>query len=85
VAEAALAQGGVCILMADHGNAEQMMLADGSPMTAHTTNPVPLTLIGAGKVTLREKGKLCDIAPTILELLDIRKPAEMTGTSLIVH
>jgi 2,3-bisphosphoglycerate-independent phosphoglycerate mutase len=85
VVEAALAQGGACILMADHGNAEQMMLADGSPMTAHTTNPVPLTLIGAGKVTIREKGKLCDIAPTILELLDIQKPAEMTGTSLIVH
>ena len=85
VVEAALAQGGACILMADHGNAEQMMLADGSPMTAHTTNPVPLTLIGAGKVTLRDKGKLCDIAPTILELLDIKKPAEMTGASLILH
>ena len=85
VVEAALAQGGACILMADHGNAEQMMLADGSPMTAHTTNPVPLTLIGAGKVLLRDKGKLCDIAPTILELLDIKKPAEMTGTSLILH
>jgi 2,3-bisphosphoglycerate-independent phosphoglycerate mutase len=85
VVEAVRAQGGACILMADHGNAEQMMLADGSPMTSHTTNPVPLTLIGAGKVKLRDHGRLCDIAPTILELLDIKKPVEMTGASLIIH
>jgi 2,3-bisphosphoglycerate-independent phosphoglycerate mutase len=85
VVEAVLQKGGVCILAADHGNAEQMFLEDGSPMTAHTTNPVPLTLIGAGNVKLREKGMLCDIAPTILDLLDIEKPKEMTGTSLIIH
>jgi 2,3-bisphosphoglycerate-independent phosphoglycerate mutase len=83
VVEAMLAKGGVCIVTADHGNAEQMKLADGSPMTAHTTNPVPLMLIGAGNVRLREGGKLSDIAPTILEFLGIPKPREMTGTSLI--
>ncbi|HUI91399.1 MAG TPA: 2,3-bisphosphoglycerate-independent phosphoglycerate mutase [Chitinivibrionales bacterium] len=85
VVETALSQGGACILMADHGNAEYKKAPDGSPLTAHTTNPVPLTLIGAGNVKVRPEGKLCDIAPTILELLDIKKPAEMTGTSLIVH
>ena len=85
VVEAALAKGGVCIVTADHGNAEQMKLADGSPMTAHTTNPVPLIVIGAGNFTLRGDGKLSDIAPTMLEFLDIPKPVEMTGTSLIVR
>ena len=53
-------------------------------MTAHTTNPVPLTIIGAGSFKLRDGGKLCDVAPTMLELLDIPKPADMTGVSLIV-
>lgn len=84
VVEAVLEQGGVCILTADHGNAEQTRLADGSPMTAHTINPVPLTIIGAGPVNLRSDGILGDIAPTMLELLGIPKPAEMTGRSLIV-
>jgi 2,3-bisphosphoglycerate-independent phosphoglycerate mutase len=84
VVEAVRRQGGACIIAADHGNAEQTRLKDGSPMTAHTTNPVPLTLIGAGSVRLRSGGRLCDIAPTMLELLDIPKPAEMTGTSLII-
>jgi 2,3-bisphosphoglycerate-independent phosphoglycerate mutase len=83
VVEAAREKGGVCILTADHGNAEQTRLADGSPMTAHTINPVPLTIVGAGDVTLREDGRLCDIAPTILELLGIAPPADMTGSSLI--
>ena len=78
-----LAKGGAVIVSADHGNAEQMKLADGSPMTSHSVNPVPLMLIGAGKVTLRNDGKLADIAPTMLELLGMDKPAEMTGTSLI--
>jgi 2,3-bisphosphoglycerate-independent phosphoglycerate mutase len=85
VVEAALAKGGVCIVAADHGNAEQMKLADGSPMTAHTTNPVPCMVIGAGNVSLRGDGKLSDIAPTMLEFLDIPKPVEMTGTSLIIR
>jgi 2,3-bisphosphoglycerate-independent phosphoglycerate mutase len=85
VVEAALAKGGVCLVSADHGNAEQMKLADGSPMTAHTTNPVPLMIIGAGKVALRSGGTLSDIAPTMLEFMDIAQPAEMTGKSLIVR
>jgi 2,3-bisphosphoglycerate-independent phosphoglycerate mutase len=85
VVEAALGQGGVCLVCADHGNAEQMKLADGSPMTAHTTNPVPLMLIGDSGARLREGGRLCDIAPTMLEYLGIGKPAEMTGTSLLVR
>ncbi|MFP4163004.1 MAG: 2,3-bisphosphoglycerate-independent phosphoglycerate mutase [Chitinispirillaceae bacterium] len=83
VVEAATKQGGVCILSADHGNAEQTQLKDGSPMTSHTINPVPLTVVGAGDVTLRENGKLADIAPTVLSLLGIPKPEEMTGESLI--
>ncbi len=83
VVEAVLEMGGVCILTADHGNAEKTTLEDGSPMTAHTTNPVPLTLVGAGDALLREDGKLSDIAPTVLQLLGVPQPAEMTGTSLI--
>ncbi len=82
VVEAVRAQGGACIITADHGNAEQTRLEDGSPMTAHTTNPVPLTVIGAGRHKLRDIGRLCDIAPTVLKLLGIEKPAEMTGTPL---
>jgi 2,3-bisphosphoglycerate-independent phosphoglycerate mutase len=85
VVEAVVAAGGACMITADHGNAEQTQLEDGSPMTAHTTNPVPLTLIGAGNFNLRPDGKLCDIAPTFLELLGIKKPPEMTGSSLIVR
>lgn len=81
--EAVLAKNGVCILTADHGNAEQTTLEDGSPMTSHTINPVPLTLAGLSDVRLRNDGKLSDIAPTILLLLDIPQPPEMTGKSLI--
>jgi 2,3-bisphosphoglycerate-independent phosphoglycerate mutase len=83
VVEAAREKGGVCILTADHGNAERITLDDGSPMTAHTVNPVPLTIVGAGDVSLRQGGRLCDIAPTMLKLQGIEQPAEMTGTSLI--
>ena len=84
VVEAVLAKKGACIITADHGNAEKTRLEDGSPMTAHTTNDVPLTLIGVEKASLREGGKLCDIAPTMLDLLGLEQPAEMTGESLIV-
>jgi len=84
VVEAATAKGGCCILTADHGNAEQTALPDGSPMTAHTVNDVPLTIVGCDKnARLREGGRLCDIAPTMLHILGIEKPPEMTGTSLI--
>jgi 2,3-bisphosphoglycerate-independent phosphoglycerate mutase len=85
VVEAVVSVGGACIISADHGNAEQTKLEDGSPMTAHTTNPVPLTIVGAGDFRLRPDGKLCDIAPTMLELLGIEKPSEMTGSSLIIR
>ena len=84
VVEAAISKGGACILCADHGNAEQTVLEDGSPMTAHTTNPVPLTVIGMGDVKLREDGSLCDIATTMLSILDINQPEEMDGQSLII-
>lgn len=79
-----LAAGGVAILTADHGNAEQTRLEDGSPMTSHTINPVPLSIIGAGRIKLLPEGKLSDIAPTILEFLGIEQPEEMTGQSLII-
>jgi 2,3-bisphosphoglycerate-independent phosphoglycerate mutase len=76
-------QGGVCLVTADHGNAEQMLAGDGvSPHTAHTTNPVPLvvTIPGAG---LREEGELADLAPTVLALLGLPIPSAMTGTILV--
>jgi 2,3-bisphosphoglycerate-independent phosphoglycerate mutase len=83
VVEAVVARGGACIITADHGNAEQTKLADGSPMTSHTTNAVPLTIIGAGDLKLREGGTLADIAPTFLQLLGEPVPVEMTGKTLI--
>jgi 2,3-bisphosphoglycerate-independent phosphoglycerate mutase len=74
--------GGACLITADHGNAEQMLEADGtSPHTAHTTNPVPLIATVPG-ISLREGGELRDLVPTALELLGLDKPAEMTGASL---
>ena len=85
VVEAVLAKDGVCFLLADHGNAEQTKLEDGSPMTAHTTNPVPLTVINAGDITLRDGGGLSDIAPTALEIMGIEQPKEMSGRSLIIR
>ena len=74
---------GVMLLTADHGNADRMVDTDGSPFTAHTTNPVPFAVIGK-ECKLREGGKLCDIAPTILKLLDLEQPEEMSGTSIIL-
>jgi 2,3-bisphosphoglycerate-independent phosphoglycerate mutase len=73
--------GGIALVTADHGNADKMIEKDGSPFTAHTTNPVPLILVGAN-VGLKS-GRLCDIAPTMLDLMGISKPQEMTGVSLI--
>lgn len=84
VVEAILAKGGVAIITADHGNADKMYEDDGAPFTAHTTNPVPFMVVGAGDVKLREGGVLADIAPTILKILDIEQPKEMTGKSIIV-
>ena len=76
--------GGVALVTADHGNAEQMLEPDGSPHTAHTTNPVPLVVTLAG-AQLRDGGKLGDLAPTVLGLLGIAMPPEMTGQNLISH
>ncbi len=83
VVEAIRAKGGVAMLTADHGNADQITLEDGSPMTAHSMNPVQFTLISEEKKQLRASGSLCDIAPTCLELLGILQPSEMDGKSLI--
>lgn len=82
--DAVLKAGGKVLLTADHGNADQMYEADGSPFTAHTTNPVPLLVIGCGDVKLRGDGRLADLAPTMLKLLGLPQPAEMTGTSIIL-
>jgi 2,3-bisphosphoglycerate-independent phosphoglycerate mutase len=82
VVEAILAKGGEVIITADHGNADVVTNPDGTRNTAHTTNPVPLILTRQG-VTLRDDGILADIAPTLLQLLGLSKPAEMTGKSLI--
>ena len=77
-----LAKGGVALITADHGNADKMYEPDGSAFTAHTTNPVPFIVVGKD-CELREGGVLADIAPTILQVLDVPQPAEMTGKSLI--
>ncbi|MBO5383171.1 MAG: 2,3-bisphosphoglycerate-independent phosphoglycerate mutase [Ruminococcus sp.] len=80
--DAIMAKGGVALITADHGNADKMYEPDGSAFTAHTTNPVPFIVVGED-CELREGGVLADIAPTILKLLDVPQPAEMTGKSLI--
>jgi 2,3-bisphosphoglycerate-independent phosphoglycerate mutase len=77
-----VSKGGTAIITADHGNADEVVTLEGNPMTAHTTNPVPVIVTKEG-AELREDGILGDLAPTILELLGLDKPAEMTGTSLI--
>jgi 2,3-bisphosphoglycerate-independent phosphoglycerate mutase len=75
--------GGVCLVTADHGNAETMLEADGvSPHTAHTSNPVPLIVTNVDSI-LREGGELADLAPTCLELLGLRSPSVMSGRSLV--
>jgi 2,3-bisphosphoglycerate-independent phosphoglycerate mutase len=83
VIDATAQMGGFSIVTADHGNAEDMIDSDEvTPHTAHTTSPVPFILVGID-VLLRE-GRLSDIAPTILDLMGVKKPVEMTGESLIV-
>ena len=87
VVEAILAQGGTVLLSADHGNAELMTDPEtGEPFTAHTTNPVPLVYVDDNNrgVELRANGRLADLAPTLLDIMGIPQPAEMTGRSLIV-
>ena len=83
VLQAVNEQNGILMITADHGNAEQMIdYKTGEPHTAHTTNPVPLILVGIEDVKLKE-GKLADLAPTMLEIMQIEKPKEMTGESII--
>jgi 2,3-bisphosphoglycerate-independent phosphoglycerate mutase len=82
VVEVVLASGGACLITADHGNADNMLEPDGSPNTAHSLNPVPV-IVTADGFSLDEGGILADVAPTILEMLGIQQPAEMTGRSLI--
>jgi 2,3-bisphosphoglycerate-independent phosphoglycerate mutase len=86
VIEAIAKRGGTLVLTADHGNAEQMLDADGeTPFTAHTTAEVPLVVRAEGVSGLAEDGKLADVAPTLLQLLGIEQPDEWTGRSLLVY
>ena len=82
VIRAVTESGGVCIVTADHGNADHMLEPDGSPNTQHSLNPVPLIVTREG-LTLREGGVLADVAPTVLQLLGVAQPGGMTGVSLI--
>jgi 2,3-bisphosphoglycerate-independent phosphoglycerate mutase len=84
IAEAIRNAGGALLVTADHGNCEMMRDPQtGGPHTSHTTNPVPLLLVGARNRALDGEGRLADIAPTLLELMELPKPKEMTGTSLL--
>jgi 2,3-bisphosphoglycerate-independent phosphoglycerate mutase len=82
VVECVAAAGGVCLVTADHGNAEVLLEPDGaSPHTAHTANPVPLVVTHPG-LELRDGGELCDLAPTVLAMLGLPIPSDMTGRPL---
>ena len=83
LSDAVAQMGGVLLITADHGNADKMIDADGSPFTAHTTNLVPFIVFGAGDCELREGGKLCDLSPTMLKVMGLPQPEEMTGQSII--
>jgi 2,3-bisphosphoglycerate-independent phosphoglycerate mutase len=87
VVESVKSAGGQLFILADHGNADMMIdYETGEPWTAHTTNPVPFILVNADpKYTLREGGALCDVAPTLLQLMEVPQPEEMTGKSLLVE
>ncbi|WPZ18014.1 2,3-bisphosphoglycerate-independent phosphoglycerate mutase [Geobacillus subterraneus] len=83
VVDAILAKGGIAIITADHGNADEVLTPDGKPQTAHTTNPVPVIVTKHG-IELRKDGILGDLAPTMLDLLGLPQPKEMTGNTLIL-
>lgn len=83
VIDALMEENGIALITADHGNAEEMFDENGNPKTSHTTNPVPFIIVGKNGIKLRN-GILADIAPTMLDLLEIEKPKEMTGKSLIM-
>ena len=84
IADAIAKAGGALLVTADHGNCEMMRdPATGGPHTAHTLNPVPIVVTGAGNRALLAEGRLADLAPTMLELMDLPQPPEMTGVSLL--
>jgi 2,3-bisphosphoglycerate-independent phosphoglycerate mutase len=85
VAAAVHVRGGVCVVTADHGNADHMLEPDGSPNTAHSLNPVPLIVTSRVYPLRQSGGILADVAPTVLELLAIDQPAQMSGHSLLEH
>ncbi len=82
VVDLILEKGGVAIITADHGNSDEVVTLEGNPMTAHTTNPVPVIVTKQG-IELRSGGILADLAPTMLQLIDVQQPKEMTGKSII--
>lgn len=82
VVDKIISLGGHCIITADHGNSDEVVTLDGKPMTTHTTNPVPVIITKEG-IEVRDGGKLADLSPTLLDLLGVEKPEEMTGASLI--
>ncbi len=83
VVHASLRAGGVVLVTGDHGNADRMVdLQTGQPHTAHTTDPVPFIAVCPGRRTMRKKGLLCDVAPTVLDIMGLAKPPEMTGESM---
>jgi len=82
IVDAILGKGGAAIITADHGNSDEVVTMGGQPMTAHTTNPVPVIVTKNG-ITLRDNGILADLAPTMLHLLGIMQPPEMTGKTLL--
>ena len=86
VVDAVLAKGGSLLITADHGNADKMLEEDGSPFTAHSTNVVPLILVSEEykNAKLSEGGVLADVAPTLLDVMGVEKPAEMSGKSLLI-
>lgn len=84
VVDKVISKGGVAIITADHGNAEYMVdESTGQPFTAHTTNKVPFVIAGRKGIEISKGGRLCDIAPTILKLLEVEKPEQMSGESLV--
>ena len=87
IVDKVLEMDGAVLITADHGNADLMVDPEtGAPFTAHTTNPVPLIVVSNRfkNIKLRNDGKLADITPTMLNMLEVEKPAEMTGESLII-
>ena len=82
VLDAVHRSGGACFVTADHGNADHMLEPDGSPNTAHSLNPVP-AIVTCPSAALRDGGILADVAPTLLEMLGLAQPPQMTGRSLL--